>query len=354
MRPYNSGVGNYARELFCHMAKADKTDMDLTLALPEDLSEDSFTGLPVQIQRCTRWRKYLPFRENKWSEAFDLYHEPNFIPALFAGKTVVTVHDLSYRLFPECQSRRRGWMLRLFEDRLRRADLILTVSESSRKDIVRGLGIDPARVLVTYLGADAAFRPYTVLPEERAALEKLAIPEDYLLYVGNIEPRKNLLRLLDAYAAFCQRNGKGLKLVLAGGSGWKNKAIYQRVEDTGMEKQVICTGFFPQNLLPALYNRARALVYPSLYEGFGLPVLEAMACQLPVLAAATSSLPEVGGDAVHWFSPDDTMGMTKAMEEVLSSESTMQRMKEKGLRQAEKFSWERCARETIAAYRSLL
>ncbi|MDQ4078327.1 MAG: glycosyltransferase family 4 protein, partial [Chloroflexota bacterium] len=179
--------------------------------------------------------------------------------------------------------------------------------------------------------------------------QKYNLPAIYALFVGTIEPRKNLVSLLKAFRITRERH-PNLKLVLAGKKGWLYEEVFQTLHKLGLESEVIRLGFVPDEDLPALYSAARYFVYPSLYEGFGLPVLEALACGTPVICSDRSSLPEVAGDAAILVAPDEIGALVQAMERVLIDSTLRQAMRERGIEQARRFSWERAAKETLALY----
>lgn len=266
--------------------------------------------------------------------------------------TVLTVHDLIYHLFPRHHKRLNYWYLSLTMPLYcRRADAIITVSESSKRDLVRCYGVPADKVTVVYEAAAPHFRPAT--PEAVAAVRgRYGLPERYVIYVGTIEPRKNLVRLLEALQLL---HGKGeeVKLVVVGGLGWLYEEFLRRLEEAPAGK-VIVLGYVPDEDLPALYSGATLFALPSLYEGFGLTVLEAMACGTPVVCSHTSSLPEIAGDAARYFNPTDVQAMAEVMHQVLEDKESQEEMRARGLAQAARFSWSRAAEETMAVYHRLM
>jgi len=287
---------------------------------------------------------------------FNVYHQPNYIPNVFIGKTITTIHDMSYRVFPQYHPRRRVILLRTFEKRLRRADRIITDSEFSRQQIVEMLKVPEERVTVTYLGAGSQYQPITILKDKKLDLQaRYGLPEQFLLYVGTIEPRKNLERLIEALYIYQQEEpGSALKLVLAGGKGWLYEEILARIKALHLEQDVLFTGYVNSEDLPYLYNMAEAFVYPSLYEGFGLPPLEAMACGTPVISSNAASIPEVVGEAGILADPYKVNELAEAICRVAGSASLREEMARKGLKQAQRFSWRQCAIETLQVYRDCM
>ena len=233
---------------------------------------------------------------------------------------------------------------------VRRARRVVAVSESTKQDIVRIYDISPEKIDVVHNGVDTSFRP---LPADQVAAfrQQKGLPERFALFVGTLEPRKNVVRLVEAYA----RLPKGRPpLVLVGGKGWFYDEIFRRVEALELTGEVHFSGFVPAEDLPLWYNAADLFVYPSVYEGFGLPALEAMACGTAVITSTASSLPEVVGKAGRLVDPTDTEALATAMEQVLGDREMQEQMQTAGLVQAAGFSWEKAARLTADSYRHAL
>ena len=267
--------------------------------------------------------------------------------------TVLTVHDLIYKLFPEYHKKLNYWYLNkampLF---CQRADAIIAVSEATKRDIVKYYNIDPSKIHVVYEAASSHFEPPS--PARIAlAREKYNLPGQFLIHLSTIEPRKNLNRLLDALLTLRQTY-PDLHLVLAGGKGWLYDDFFTRIEVEGLSNCVHSLGWVPDKDLPAVLAAADLAVQPSLYEGFGLPILEHMASGQVVAASSYSSHPEIGGEAVAYFDPTDVIEMTAVIRRLLDGQDEYDHRRHLGLRQASKFSWQRAARETAAVYESLL
>jgi glycosyltransferase involved in cell wall biosynthesis len=237
----------------------------------------------------------------------------------------------------------------------KRADMVLTDSQASKWDIVHLLDIPSERVRVIYLAADDIYQP--VLDNHRltAIRQKYGLPESYLLYLGGFDQRKNVLTLLKAFALLVK--DPRAFLGIAGRLPQKGSDFFPDprpiVQELGIEERVVFTGWVPEEDKPALYRGARALVFPSLYEGFGLPPLEALACGTPVIASNRGSLPEIVGDGGLLLEPDDVEGLAAAMQKLLNDDTLREDLREKGLAHAAKFSWEKTARETLAVYREV-
>ena len=267
--------------------------------------------------------------------------------------TVLTVHDLIFRRYPAHHKRLNRWYLNatmpLF---CRRAGHIIAVSEQSKRDVIESYGIPPEKITVIYEAADPRFCPQ---PAETVAAvrTRYSLPDRYLLFVGTIEPRKNLGRVL---TAFERLHAEGLTdaLVIVGKRGWLYDDFFARLEGSPAKQAVIFPGFVPDADLPVVYAGAQTLAFPSEFEGFGLPVLEAMACGVPVVCSKTSSLPEVTGDAALLVDPLNVDALTEALRRVLSEPSLAADLRARGLARAARFSWARAAQETLAVYRRLI
>jgi glycosyltransferase involved in cell wall biosynthesis len=288
-----------------------------------------------------------------WDRA-DLLHVNYVAPPLGACPHVVTVHDISYEFYPDFFSPRDRWMLRIMVPlTARRAAHVITVSQHAKREIVSRYGLSPARVTVTYEAAGEPFRPVTDEAALRAVRERYGLGSQYVLALGNLQPRKNIGRLVDAYARL-RRDGQlaGVQLVLVGKAQWRESEIYARVREAGLERDIVFPGYADDADLPALYSGALAFVFPSLYKGFGLPPLEAMACGTPVVTSNVASLPEVVGDAALTVNPTDVQALADAIHLVASRPGLRAHLVEKGLRRAAQFTWRRCAEETLAVYRA--
>jgi alpha-1,3-rhamnosyl/mannosyltransferase len=301
-------------------------------------------------------RGYLgwAFRAACRRQAYDLYHEPNFIPFHSRIPTVVTVHDLSVILHPEWHPADRvRHHERRFRDGLAAAHHVITVSNFVRRQVIKHLGVAARRVTAVpngvgpeYFAAGAA--------DAQQARQALRLPPTYLLGVGTIEPRKNVLTLLRAYCALSEDLRRRCPLVLAGGWGWKSADIadYFRCDAAG--KGVMHLGYTDDSLLPGLYAGARALVFPSYYEGFGLPPLEMLACGGTVLASNAEAVSEVLGRHAHYVDARDVDGWRDALTRAIVDDDWLAELRHGGREHARHFSWERCARETAAVYRSIV
>ncbi|GAB4442337.1 MAG: glycosyltransferase family 1 protein [Anaerolineae bacterium] len=287
----------------------------------------------------------------------DLLHALAFVSPIAAPcPFVVTVYDLSFLRYPDAFRPFNRWYLRQFTAQsVRRARAVIAISESTRQDVIKLLGAPPERVHTVYCGVDEAFRP---LPAAEVAAFKAArrLPDTFVLFLGTLEPRKNVDGLIRAYAGWRKQQPDAPPLVIAGGKGWYYAHIFSLVESLDLTKYIRFTDYVPQHELPLWYNAASLFVYPSHFEGFGLPVLEAMACGTPVITSTSSSLPEVTGNsgAARLVSPADTDALAAALREVMADNDLRAVMSQQALIRAAHFRWDKTARETVEVYRKAL
>jgi len=361
LRPPKTGVGYYTERLAQALhescpewegtffdSRAFHSALRLNPARPVPRQPSPLDRLPPFITQL--WKDAL-FFFFCWARGFDLYHETNFIPMRCPCPTVVTVHDLYFRRFPAAAHPRRLRHLNTyFQKRLRWARRVIVVSEFVKSEVIEELQLPPDKVDVVYPGVGGRFRPRQL--EEVLAFKKAAdLPERYILYVGAIEPRKNLPLLLQAFHRARASLPSDIRLVLAGPLGWQHEEVFRMREKLDLKSRVLLPGYTPEEKLPLLYGGAEIFVYPSLYEGFGFPPLEAMACGTPVIASLAGALPEVIGDAGLLVSPVDEEGWANAMQEVVGSKGLKAALQEKGFSQARLFSWENTAVAALRSYR---
>lgn len=298
------------------------------------------------------WEQFVqPWRV--WRAGIDLLHAMAFVsPLVLPCPSVVTVYDLSFLLYPEVFRAARRLYLRFFTGiSCRRARRVIAISQSTARDIRRLLGVPAARIDVAVPGVGERFFS-TVSREVCAAFRAdKNLPDRFILFLGTLEPRKNLLTLLHAYAKLPTR---AVKLVLAGGKGWLYEDIFRAIEMLDLKEDVILPGYVPGVELPRWYASAETFVYPSIYEGFGLPLLEAMAVGTPVIASDTSSLPEAVGDAGVLVPPEDIAAWTAALAEAIDSPGWREEMGARGRMHARGFTWARTAAQTVESYRRAL
>ena len=290
-----------------------------------------------------------------WSwRRFDLYHEPNYIPFLCDRPTVATVHDLSVMLHPEWHPRHRvDHFARHFEPGLRRCARLLADSEFTRRELIAAFSVPPEKVRRVPIGIRIDLAPMASTAVE-AARRRLGLPENYLLHVGTIEPRKNLLMLMKAYGDLPGPVRQCCPLILAGGWGWNVAEVAEHYDGVARELGVRHLGYVADADLPALYNGARALLFPSHYEGFGLPPLEMMACGGAVIASTAGAVVETVGKHAHLVDPNDLVGWRDAMRRVITEDDWREALARGATEVARPYTWERCARGTFQVYEEVL
>lgn len=317
----------------------------------------------LQVVR-SRWDTTNPWRRILWEQSalaaasreLDLLHCLAFAAPLAAAcPTIVTVHDLSFLRFPEAFRRTNRTYLSLFTRlSVRRAARVITGSESTRRDVIALCGAPPERVVTVPYGVSEEFRPAPPGAVDAFRRDK-GLPERFILFLGTLEPRKNIGRLIEAYGVLRRRADVAVpKLVIAGGKGWFYETLFTQVADLDLMDHVLFVGYVPADEVAWWYRAAEMFVYPSRFEGFGLPVLEAMACGIPTITSTASSLPEVAGEAALLVDPDDTEALVNAMTRLLVDGDLAAALCEAGPRQAARFPWTRTAAETLAVYRSIL
>jgi glycosyltransferase involved in cell wall biosynthesis len=353
-----SGIGRYTQNLVKNLAKIDRDNTYSVLvnnkeeALEERENLEFFPlrreipiyGLSEQVLLPLEVRRRKP----------DLVHYPNFnMPLVNPAPVVVTIHDLIYYLFPDACPGRAAHLYARFMFRAvpRLAKRIITDSEYTKNDIVRHLGIKPEKISVVHLAIDPIYRPVEDARRLEAARKKYGITGEYVFYAGTHQPRKNLVRLVKA---FSRLKTKDHLLVITGKKEERRREVYDTVERLGLSERVVFTGMVPEEDLPELYSMADLFVFPSLYEGFGLPPLEAMACGTPVVTSEATSLPEVVGDAALIADPLDVDSIALCMERVLSNASFAGELREKGFSRVKRFSWLKTAEKTLDVYNEVL
>ncbi|MBI4214159.1 MAG: glycosyltransferase family 4 protein [Chloroflexi bacterium] len=313
----------------------------------------------------SRWPTYRPAVRLLWEQAawpvllrkdrIALAHGPaQVLPLAWSGPSVVTVHDLAFMVDSTTFRRRSPTYLRVMVAlAAKRASRIIAVSEWTRKDVIRLLGVRPEKVVCVYEGADSRHRPIEDLNALEAFRQDHGLSRPFILYLGTIEPRKNLIRLIDAYVELRRRGCIEFPLVLAGGMGPLHEPIRAHAAATGLGPEDLrFVGFVPEEEKPLWYNSASLFVYPSQYEGFGLPALEALSCGTPVLTSNRSSLPEVIGEAGMLVDPLDVAAIADGIQRLLEDQRLRERLGAAGLAQAKRFSWQAAARQTLDVYRS--
>lgn len=353
----SAGVHQYIYHLLAHLPQAG---CRVTAFVGPRASVAQADGLHY---RLTRWPTHRPAVRVLWEQiaqgralravGADLAHGPVFVgPLVSPCPVVVTVHDLSFLRYPHLFRPANRLYLRLFTRlSVHRARRVITVSAHAAEETVCLLGVAREKIRVVYHGVDPIFRPLP--PDEVAAFRtRRGLPERFVLFVGTLEPRKNLVRLIEAFA----RSGADADtaLVLAGARGWYDEEIFATVERSGLSARVHFPGYVPNDELPLWYNAAEVFAYPSLYEGFGLPVLEAQACGTPVLTSSISALPEAAGDGALMVDPYNVEAIADGLRRLLTDPTLRETFRQRGLEHAARFSWPRTAAETVAVYQEAI
>lgn len=353
----SGGTRTYTNQIFAALQRTKVSTLQVqTARLPAWLYPDRHKNLMHKL-RVLGWDSLyqhllLPASAIKGA---DLIHTPTArLPALASVPVVATILDVIPRYFPQYYRLHDALVLNLYlRLSTRRASHIITISECSRQDLHRSFGVSLDHITVTHLAPAPTMRPIPSL-EMAATLARYGIVQPYILSVCTVEPRKNLQRLLHAFATLRQQGAISHQLVLVGSDGWLPIPITATAAQLGVGDAVQLLGYIPDADLPALYTGADLFAYVPIYEGFGLPPLEAMACGTPVLTSNNSSLPEVVGDAAIMVDPLSISQIAKAMGELLTSAEQHERLRIMGLRRSRDFSWMRCAAETIEVYHSVL
>jgi glycosyltransferase involved in cell wall biosynthesis len=351
-----AGVSRYIHGLLTHLPEADPEGRYTLFLNPRCAFASPLRQKRARIPTTAPWVRIL------WEQAIlpvvarmellDLLHSPvNIQPLSLPCRGVVTITDLSFLIFPQKFGAMKGLYQKVLTKRsCTSADHLIAISRWTAADVQQRFHVPAQRISVVYPGVGENYHPIQQT-NVLAFRSSHQLPERFMLFVGTLEPRKNLLVLLRAYAEFRRHSGADCKLVLVGGRGWLYEPILAAVEELGLVNDVIFPGFVAEAELPLWYNAAEAFLYPSLYEGFGLPPLEAMACGVPVVVSRASSLPEVVGDAGLLIDPERTGDWTEAMVRLATRPDLRHEFRSRGLVQAQRFSWQRAAEETVSVYR---
>jgi glycosyltransferase involved in cell wall biosynthesis len=358
---HDFGIGTYIRNILRHLARIDQSNEYVLLTSEADLDVAGSLGpnfrtvLEPSPNYSIREQIHVPWVLHR--EKPDLFHAPHYVlPQAIRCPTVVTIHDCIHLMFPQYLPNRaayayaRGTMW----NAARKAERILTVSEASKRDILHFFRVPPEKIDVVYNAIDERF--WRVPDEEDVARvrERYQLAHRFVLYVGNIKPHKNLVRLIEAFDGLRQIQGfEDVKLLIIGDEISKLPALRRAVHSHKLHKQVRFLGYLSDDTLAILYRLASVFVFPSLYEGFGLPPLEAMACGAPVVTSNVSSLPEVTGDAAVLVDPTNVESITDGMRRVLADPALAAGMRERGLQRARDFSWERSVERIHRVYRAV-
>ena len=362
-----TGIGQYSRHLALGLTQYPDVQPDFFYGA--FWSKEVRSAPPAAVASALPWlRSRVPgsytlrrrvqtwqFGSHAKRTAFDLYHEPNNLPLPFDGPTIVTVHDLSWIRYPQAHPAERVRVMdKYFEPGIRSASFVLTDSKFVKSELIEVFGLDPDRIRPVMLGVEPLFRPQGV-EEAKSVLSRHGLNYGaYILAVGTLEPRKNLAVALHAFMQLTPETRQKFPLVLVGMKGWHTSALEQQLAPLVQAGEVRQLGYLPREDLATLIAAATTLVYPSIYEGFGLPPLEAMACGVPVITSSVSSIPEVVGDTGLLLDPEDVNGFRDAMEMMITAPDIRAALGRKALARSKLFTWQACVEQTVDAYRQVL
>ncbi len=369
-----TGIGHYTEELIIYLRREDpRIQLGLftislrgghrlaaSAPLVEGLDVRGF-NLPANFLYYTWWRRYRVFPAERLLGDFDIFHSTNYhAPYLRRSRLVSTIHDINFLRFPEMQSKGIRRLALILDSLIERSQVILTDSKFTSEELMEVKKVPEDKLRVVYPGLHPVFSKEVKEEEARSILELFGIEKPYLAYVGNLHPRKNLSTLIEAFALMRRRGLKHqLAIIGGGGLGKMNNQEYRklakRVKELNLDKAIVFTGYVSDEKLPALFHWADVFIFPSLYEGFGLSPLEAMACGVPVITSRRSSIPEVVGDAALYLDePRDPEEIASRVEQLLGDERLARELVTKGRERVKLFTWEKAARQVLEIYREVM
>ena len=358
---HDFGIGTYVRNLVEHLALIDQENHYVLFVGPQ--RRDSLTDLPENFrlvtERCPVYslRELVALSWQLFRQRLDLYHATHYVlPAVNPCRVVVTIHDIIHLLYPEYLPNRLAFFYaqRMIRRSLSRGDRIITVSQNTKTDLMRYFDIGGRKIQAVYNGVDDVFREPMPTEDVERWLTSLQVTQPYLLFVGNPKPHKNLTNVLAAYARARQLYDFDAPLVCVGDKGNAETKLRHLARSLGIEDRLLLLGHVAQEALPALYQGARLFLYPTLYEGFGLPVVEAMASGVAVITSNNSALREIAEGYAHIVDPQNVEAMAQAIAHCLSDEEHRNALAKQGLRRAADFQWRRTAQRTLETYLSAL
>ncbi|MCJ7691572.1 MAG: glycosyltransferase family 4 protein [Clostridiaceae bacterium] len=371
----SGGIGIYAANLLKYLLKIDKNNEYNAYSFfydcfPPNWKDKRMIGRFKRIsKRIVFAQTNLPttFLKKKWINSsieykekmlgnVDIIHSTAYmIPELFNSKLIVTIHDLSFLIFPEYHTQENYQLvLKNLIYLNSRPYMVICDSEQTKKDVIKYFHVPEEKLKVIYLGVDDKFTKEVDKNKKAKVLKKYNLAKDYLLCVSSIEPRKNFLRIINVFSQLIKKKEyRNLRLVCVGGKGWKNTEIYEKVKKKNLESVVRFLGYLEEDELPHIYNGAKLFLYPSLYEGFGLPVLEAMARKVPVVTSNVSSLPEVAGDAAIMINPYSEKELFDSMLALLENDEKRGELISRGIKNAKRFNWGKTAKNTLQVYKEV-
>ncbi len=357
-----TGVGNYIYNLVNQLALIDNEN-DYSLYLnyfrlrhTNPFSKDfkiTANRIPAKIQR--NLQNYLNLPIELFIGKTDIFHGPNyFLPPTRSAKKIITVHDLTFVLYPETMHKNDHLYFQKYVPRsIEQADHVITISNSTKKALIEKLEVPEKKISITRMAAGNEFRPINNFKLVDQVLNKYNLPNKFILTVCTLEPRKNLVTLIKALSILKKNKELNQKLVVVGGSGWKSNDLHAAIDELDLQDSIIFPGYIGQDDLPAIYNACSLFLFPSLYEGFGIPLLEAMACGKTIISSNTSSMPEVVADAGILIDPLDEQKWAEQISKTLSDLSLIKELGQKSLKRASGFSWQKMAKETLQIYKKV-
>lgn len=366
------GVGHYTYQLIRHLLDIDSENEFVLFfdfrAREKDIKKFSRPNVKIKFYPFSDYKKYLPVAYNEilgtatlMGEKLDILHSTSpssRIPTGYRGKTIVTFHDMACYNFPDVFSKMSVAGKKAVAGLMaNKADKIIAVSQSTKNDIKKIFNCADEKIAVIYSGLDKRFFEKSGVSREKA-VGKYEVSDKYILFLGTVEPIKNITRLFEAFKIFREKRKKvnggkcEYKLVLAGKNGWMAKEYKQLAKDLGIARDIVFAGYVIGDEVVPLFEQAEFFVLPSLYEGFGTTLLEAFATGTPAIVSKVSSLPEIADGAAYFVNPIDTNEIAEAMEKFATDENLRNSYRAKGIEQAKKFNWEKCARETLEIYKS--
>jgi glycosyltransferase involved in cell wall biosynthesis len=365
LKAKNSGVEYCIEDLVLNLAVVDPDNEYVIYVNGNALQNFASKHGNFVIKKSTFLNKYRPIRI-LWDQALlpaillkdkiDIFHAPCYVaPVLASVPSVVTIPDLISLLFPNMTTKRNHYHYKLLLPTVvKKARRIITVSQNSKEDLIRVLGVNGDKVDVIANGIHESFKKITNDRQLTRVKEKYNLPQKIILYVGNLEPKKNIEGIIEAFSRLIKAGQIEHTLVIAGKKGWLYDGIFKIVAEQELHQNIRFLGYVPRGDLPALYNLAELFVFPSFYEGFGIPPLEAMACGTPVLTSNVAAVPEVVGDAAVMVDPNEVQEIADAIRDITGDEKIRAALTEKGFERAKLFSWGKTARDTLKVYKKAL
>lgn len=350
-----AGIGWYVFHVLKNILPLDAKH-NYTLYSDSEIDFPEYANARVKIIRKTGLGWHYAVAKEITKDKIDLYWAPTspIIPAITKVPTVMTIHDMTTFLFPKKHELKGRVINSIYlKKALRKTAKVLAISNSTKHDIQKLFAVPDNKIAITYPGFDASFKP---LAKDIITKAKISykLSKDYILFVGTVEPRKNIGGLIESYNLLTNDIKSKYNLVIVGKKGWLYDEIFRKVQEFKLEKNIKFLDYVKFEDLPAIYNGAKIFVYPSLYEGFGLPPLEAMACGKAVIASNVSSLPEVVGDAAILINPNNYIKLADQIANLLNDDKKISDLEKKSLAQTKIFSWEKCAEQTLEAFSQVL